>query len=64
KEGKDILHVCLSSGLSGVINSANIAKEILEEKYPERKIYVVDSLGASSGYGLIMDKLSELRDSG
>ncbi|MBA4698599.1 MAG: DegV family protein [Ruminococcus sp.] len=64
KQGKDILHVCLSSGLSGVINSANIAKETLEEKYPERKIYIVDSLGASSGYGLIMNKLSELRDKG
>lgn len=64
KEGKDILHVCLSSGISGVYNSANIAKDILQERYPERKIYVVDSLGASSGYGLFMDQLADLRDSG
>lgn len=64
KEGKDILHVSLSSGLSGVINSAMVAKSNLEEKYPDRKIYVVDSLGASSGYGLIMDKLADLRDEG
>lgn len=64
KEGYDILHICLSSGLSGVINSANIAKEDLVEKYPNRKIYIVDSLGASSGYGLIMDTLADLRDSG
>lgn len=64
KEGYDILHICLSSGLSGVINSANIAKEDLIEKYPDRKIYIVDSLGASSGYGLIMDTLADLRDSG
>lgn len=64
KEGKDILHLCLSSGISGVINSAMIAKTNLEEKYPDRKIYVVDSLGASSGYGLIMDKLADLRDEG
>ncbi len=64
KEGKDILHVSLSSGLSGVINSAMVAKTVLEEKYPDRKIYVVDSLGASSGYGLIMDKLADLRDEG
>jgi len=64
KEGKDILHVSLSSGLSGVINSAMVAKAILEEKYPDRKIYIVDSLGASSGYGLIMDKLADLRDEG
>lgn len=64
QEGKDVLHVCLSSGLSGVINSANIARENLLEKYPERKIYIVDSLGASSGYGLIMDTLATMRDNG
>ena len=64
KEGKDIIHVCLSSGISGVINSANIAKQALEEKYPDRKIYIVDSLGASSGYGMLMDTLADLRDAG
>lgn len=64
QQGQDILHVCLSSGLSGVINSANIARETLMEKYPERKIYIVDSLGASSGYGLIMDTLAEMRQNG
>ena len=64
QEGKDILHVTLSSGISGVINSAVIAKENLEAKFPDRKIYIVDSLGASSGYGLLMDKLADLRDSG
>lgn len=64
EQGYDILHVTLSSGLSGVVNSANIAKEILLEKFPERKIYIVDSLGAASGYGLFMDKLADLRDAG
>lgn len=64
KEGKDVVHLTLSSGISGVINSAMIAKEELEERYPERKVYVVDSLGASSGYGLLMDKLADLRDEG
>lgn len=64
KEGKDILHVTLSSGISGSINSAMIAKSMLEEKYPDRKIYIVDSLLASSGYGLLMDKLADLRDEG
>ena len=62
--GKDILHVSLSSGISGVYNAAKAAAEELSEKYPERRIRVVDSLGASSGYGLIMDKLADLRDSG
>ncbi len=64
QQGKDILHVTLSSGISGVFNSANLAKEILQEKYPDRKIYIVDSLSASSGYGLLMDRLADLRDEG
>ena len=62
--GKDILHVSLSSGISGVINSAIIAQENLMKRYPQRKIHIVDSLGASSGYGLFMDKLADLRDAG
>lgn len=64
KDGKDILHVCLSSGITGVINSAMIAKTILEEKYPQRKVCIVDSLAASSGYGLLMDKIADQRDAG
>lgn len=63
-EGKDILHVSLSSGISGVYNSACTAREELLKSYPDRKIYIVDSLGASSGYGLLMDKLADLRDEG
>ncbi len=63
-EGKDILHVSLSSGISGVINSALIAKDTLKEQYPDRKIMIVDSYAASSGYGLLMDKLADLRDEG
>lgn len=64
KEGLDILHLTLSSGISGTINSALIARDTLSEKYPERRIYVLDSLAASSGYGLLMDKLADLRDDG
>lgn len=63
-EGKDVLHICLSSGLSGSYNSARIAASDLREKYPERKIYVVDSLAASSGFGLLVDALADLRDEG
>ena len=64
KQGKDILHVTLSTGISGTYNSACVAQENLSERYPDRKIYVVDSLGASSGYGLIMETLADLRDAG
>lgn len=62
--GQDILHLCLSSGISGSYNSAVSAALIAREKFPERKIYIVDSLAASSGFGLLMDKLADLRDEG
>jgi DegV family protein with EDD domain len=64
KEGKDILHLTLSSGISGTLNSATIARDQLREKYPDRKLYVIDSLAASAGYGLLMNKLADLRDEG
>lgn len=63
-QGKDIIHLTLSSGISGTFNSANLAKALLEDKYPDRKIYVIDSLAASSGYGLLIDHLATMRDSG
>ncbi len=54
KEGKDILHIAFSSGLSGTYNSSRIAAEELMEEYPDRKIIVVDSLSASLGQGLLV----------
>ena len=62
KEGKDILHISLSSGLSGSYNSALLARDELLQKYPDRKILIVDSLGASSGYGLLTDMAADMRD--
>jgi len=64
EQGQDLIHVCLSSGLSGSCNSAINAALIAREKFPDRKIYIVDSLGASSGFGLIMETLADMRDSG
>ncbi len=64
EEGKDIVHVTLSSGISGTYNSASNAALIVMERFPEREIYVIDSLGASSGYGLILDTAAAMRDSG
>jgi DegV family protein with EDD domain len=63
-QGKDILHISLSSGLSGTYNSAVMARDGLLQKYPDRKIRIVDSLGASSGYGLLVDMAADLRDAG
>lgn len=64
KDGKDILHLSFSSGLSGSYASAILARDELQTRYPERKIIVVDSLGASSGYGLMLDTLADMRDAG
>ena len=64
KEGKDILHLSFSSGLSGTYASALLAQEELRERYPERTLIIVDSLGASSGYGLMVDALADMRDAG
>lgn len=63
-KGQDILHVSLSSGISGSVQSARTAAKTCLEKYPERRIIIIDSLAASSGYGLLMDKLADLRDEG
>ena len=63
-EGKGVLHLTLSSGISGTYNSAVIAAKQLQEEYPHRKIYVVDSLAASSGFGLLIDTLADMRDAG
>ncbi len=64
KEGNDILHLAFSSGLSGTYNSVYNAAEELREKYPDRKIVVIDSLAASSGYGLLLDAMIEKKESG
>ena len=62
KGGSDIVHLTLSTGISGTYNSCMVAAEELREKYPERKIIIIDSLAASSGYGLLMDYAADLRD--
>jgi len=63
-DGKDILHISLSSGLSGSYNSALLARDDLLCRYPDRKLLVVDSLGASSGSGLLTDLAADMRDAG
>ena len=54
EEGKDILYVAFSSGLSTTVNSAHMAAEELKEQYPDRKIIIVDTLAASAGGGLMV----------
>lgn len=64
QEGKDIIHICLSSGMSSQFSSLNAAFESLKEEFPERKMYGVDSLMASAGEGLLVAKLASLKNDG
>ncbi|MDF2632616.1 MAG: DegV family protein [Caproiciproducens sp.] len=54
KSGQDVLYIAFSSGLSGTYNNARLAVGELGGKYPQRKIYAVDSLAASMGEGLLV----------
>lgn len=64
KAGEDVLCLAFSSGLSTTYQSAAIAAEELREKYPERKIYVVDTLCAALGQGLLVWYACKKRDAG
>ena len=60
----DVLHLAFTSGQSSSVNNAYAAAEDLRAKYPDRKLVVVDSLCSSSGYGLLVDTVADLRDNG
>lgn len=61
--GKDVLYIGMSGGISGTANAALMAKQELDEEYPDRKIVVIDTLAASLGEGLLVIKAAEqLRD--
>lgn len=62
--GRNILHITVSSGLSGTFNAANLAAHHLMEEFPERKVIVVDSLGGSCGYGMIVEEAALMRKAG
>ena len=63
-QGSDVLFVGFSSGLSGSFGSAYVAAQEVSASCPQRKLIVVDSLGASLGYGLLVDMAVQLRNSG
>lgn len=64
KEGKDVLYLGFSTGLSTTYNSARIAAQQLKEKYPEAKILTVDSLAASAGFGLLLYLVVQTKKAG
>ena len=64
EQGKDLLHVAFSSGLSSTSDAAQIAAQMVMEEYSQRKIVVVDSLCASMGQGFLVHQAVKLRDAG
>ena len=60
----DVLHIAFGSGMTASVQNAMLAAETLREKYPERKLTVIDSLCSSSGYGLLVDTAADMRDAG
>lgn len=64
KEDNDILYIGTSSGISGTVNSACTAKYILQEKYPNSNIYIIDTLAVSLGQGVLVLKALEMQEQG
>lgn len=64
KEGKDVLYICLSGGLSNTFNSVSLAKMELEKSYPGAGVYPVDSLAATGGMGLLAEQAAYNREAG
>lgn len=64
EQGRDVIYVGISSGISGTIQSALIAAEELEEAFPGRRVRIVDSLGAGLGTGLLACMAADLRQEG
>lgn len=62
--GSDLLYIAFSSGLSGSYNNLSLVAEDMRQKYPDRKIYVIDSLCASLGQGLLVDYAVKMREAG
>ena len=60
----DVLHIAFGSGMTNSVANAMQAAELLRNKYPDRKLVVLDSLCSSSGYGLLVDVAADLRDEG
>ena len=64
QEGRDVLNLVFSSGLSATYSSAVMAAEEMREKYPDRKIFVVDTVSAALGEGMLIRTAAEMRNAG
>jgi DegV family protein with EDD domain len=64
KDGKDVIYLGLSSGLTSTVDAGNMAAQELMEEFPGRKVYIIDSLCASLGFGALVLYAADKRDSG
>lgn len=60
----DVLHIAFGSGMTPSVTNAVTAVELLRQKYPDRKVTVIDSLCSSTGYGMLVDEVADMRDRG
>ena len=64
KAGDEVLYLCFSTGIAGTFNAANLAKEELQEEYPDFKITIIDTKCASMGFGLAVEKVLRMQANG
>ena len=64
EDGKDVLAILMSSGISGTYQAAKIAADTVRERFPDRQVIVIDSLSASIGHGLLVYYAAKLREAG
>ncbi len=64
REGRDLMYVCISSGISGTCGCANLAARQLMEEFPGRRVEIVDSMGAGLGTGILACKAADYRNEG
>ena len=64
EQGQDVIYIAMSSGISGTYQAAVMAKEELEEEFPDRFVHIVDSRGCGFGSGMLAMRASELSRQG
>ena len=64
RQGKDVLYIAFTSGLSGTCSSAQLIAEELKERYPDRKVFVVDTLCACCGVAALIEPVAKMREGG
>lgn len=64
RRGDEVLYICFSTGIAGTFQAANLARDVILEKYPDFRITIIDSKCASIGFGLAVYKLLLMQKNG